>query len=73
MENTIKEDCEASDNEKPKQIKSRELVEKLTQELSEKHGLFHDTQKQPYIAIDRSGAKVMSLNGNDFKYWKPIM
>ena len=45
------------------------LVEKLTQELSEKHGLFHDTQRQPYIAINRSGAKVMSLSGNDFKYW----
>ncbi len=61
----------ADDVEKNKteQDSGQKLIERLTQELSKKHGLFHDMQKQPYIAINHSGAKVMSLNGNDFKYW----
>ena len=58
-----------NDGEKPEQTSGQKLIEKLTQDLSEQHTLFHDTQKQPYIAINHSGAKVMSLNGNDFKYW----
>ena len=58
-----------SEDDTPEQISSRKLAEQLTQKLSEQHELFHDTQKQPYIAINHSGTKVLSLNGNDFKYW----
>ena len=51
------------------QSSGQKLIEKLTQELSEQHTLFHDTQKQPYIAINHSGAKVMNLSSNEFKSW----
>ena len=58
-----------SENEKLEQSSGQKLIEKLTQELSEQHTLFHDTQKQPYIAINHSGAKVMNLSSNEFKSW----
>ena len=58
-----------NNDEKQEQSSGQKLIEKLTQELSEQHTLFHDTQKQPYIAINHSGAKVMSLNGDEFKSW----
>ena len=60
---------ENNNDEKQEQSSGQKLIEKLTQELSEQHTLFHDTQKQPYIAINHSGAKVMSLNGDEFKSW----
>ena len=58
-----------NENEKQEQSSGQKLIERLTQELCEQHTLFHDTQKQPYIAINHSGAKVLALNENDFKSW----
>ena len=61
----------ADDVEKNKteQAGGQKLVERLTQELSKQHTLFHDTQKRPYIAINHSGAKVFSLDGDSFRDW----
>lgn len=58
-----------NDDKKLEQSSGQKLIETLTEELKNQHTLFHDSQKQPYIAINHSGAKVLSLSGNDFKYW----
>lgn len=48
---------------------NRDQVNKLTREFIDKHELFHDNLKQPWIAISKTGSKVMSLKGEEFRHW----
>ena len=58
-----------SGNTKAEKQSNRELVDRLTREFIEKHELFQDTQKQPWIAINGSGSHVMNLKEENFRYW----
>lgn len=58
-----------SGNAKTEKQSNRELVDRLTHEFIEKHELFQDTQKQPWIAINGSGSHVMNLKEENFRYW----
>lgn len=57
------------ESSKSEKQSNRELVDELTLKFIEKHELFQDTQKQPWIAINGSGSHVMSLKEENFRYW----
>lgn len=63
------ESANLSTGKSKKHSNNQELVSGLTKELISSHELFHDTQKQPYIALNRSGSKVLGLDGKEFRSW----
>ena len=67
--NGVSYNAQSDESEKQNKQSNRELVDQLTREFVEKHDVFIDTQKQPWIGLNHSGAKVMNLYSPEFRYW----